>query len=115
MAPRRFERSHMQLPRHPQPPLPDRVTRQLSADGDEARISREAADASHRLLEIEGDSEHSHTITFKVPLVAGGQGRTANDVMNSGTAIVLLVVAVLAMYGVVSLVADLWQKFGGAA
>lgn len=111
-------RENRPMTRHPQPPLTDV---RLNTDGDEARISREAADASHRLLEIEPEpsDETRGTFTLKapkgMPLVAGGQGRTANDVMNSGTAIVLLVVAVLAMYGVVSLVADLWRAVGGAA
>lgn len=89
------------MTRLPQPPLPDKVTRQLNADGDEARISREAADAGHRLLHIEDDA----------PLVAGGQGRGPQDIIDGVTVIAF----VLAAAGLAAIVLVIWRAVGGAA
>lgn len=101
------------MTRLPQPPLPDKVARQLNADGDEARISREAAEAGHRLLEIEGDPSLNDEMAEKmvVDLVAGGQGRGPQDIIDGATVIAF----VLAAAGLAAAVLVIWRAVGGAA
>lgn len=89
------------MTRHPQPPLTDA---RLNADGDEARISSEAADASHRLLEIEDAPDDT-------PLVAGGQGRDVQYIIDGAT----IIAFVLAAAGLAATVLVVWRAIGGAA